>query len=102
MAALAAVTAIEVTGQVTNGTEGLLTPAVEAEMLAWPVPMGVIVPAVAVPVLSTVAMVVSLLDHWNGLTLVTPAVKSAVISHGAVAGGVREPQTVGSLLTALA
>jgi len=99
--ALVAVIAIEVTGQVTNGTEGLLMPAAEAEMLTWPVPMGVTVPAVAVPVLSIMAMVVSLLDHVNGLTPVTPVVKSAVISHGAV-GGVFVLQTVGSLLIAAA
>ena len=93
LAAAVAVSVIEVTGQVANGTEGLLTPAVEAKMFAWPGPMGVIVPAVEVPEVSIVAIVVSLLDHWKGVLL--PA-RSAVMLHGVDRDlGV---QTAGSLL----
>jgi hypothetical protein len=117
LAAFVAVSVIEVTGQVANGTEGLLTPAVEAKMFAWPGPIGVTVPAGNVAVVLTkvpelltevpevlmVAIVVSLLDHWKGAewstvppVLVVPAVRSAVISQGADdLGGT---QTVGSLL----
>jgi predicted secreted protein len=83
LAAFVAVSVIEVTGQVANGTAGLLTPAVEAKMLAWPGPIGVTVPAVEVPVVSMVAIVVSLVVHWKGLTVVLPAVRSAVMSQGA-------------------
>jgi hypothetical protein len=55
--------------------------------------MGVIVPAVEVPEVSIVAIVVSLLDHWKGVLL--PA-RSAVMLHGVDRDlGV---QTAGSLL----
>jgi hypothetical protein len=117
LAAFVAVSVTAVTGHVTNGTEGLLTPAAEAEMLAWPVPIGVTVPAgnipemlvtvpdelIEVPGLAMVAMVVSLLNHWKGdewsttpPEVVVPAVRSPVMSHGTDRDlGV---QTVGSLL----
>jgi uncharacterized membrane protein len=115
LAAFVAVSVTEVTGHVANGTEGLLTPAVEAEMLAWPVPIGVTVPAgnipevlvtvpdelIEVPAVAMVAMVVSLLDHWKGdeRSTVPPAgvaVRSAVMSHGTDRD--LGAQTVGSLL----
>ncbi len=96
LAAFVAVNVIEVTGQVTNGTEGLLTPAVEAKILAWPGPIGVTVPAVEVPVVSTVAIVVSLLAHWKGLNV--GSFCSQVGGDVARWGGRRglELQTVGS------
>jgi hypothetical protein len=117
LAVLGAVSVTVLTGQVANGTEGLLTPAVEAKMLACPGPIGVTVPAgnipevlvtvpevlTVVPGVAMVAIVVSLVDHWKGAEWSTAppagvAVRSAVMSHGGVAGGVWELQTVGSLL----
>lgn len=120
--AFVAVNVIEVTGQVTNGTAGLLIPAVEAIMLACPGPTGVTVPAgnvavvlvgvpellMVVPGVLIVAIVASLLDHWKGSEWSTAppvaavaAVRSAVMSQGAVVLN-RDWQTAESLLYAVA